>query len=244
MRKSPRSASAAMRRAERREVDDLRADVDVQALEVELVGGHDTLDRGRRCVEVEAELRVRAAGRDRRVRVGADARGRSASARRWRSPGATISSSRSMSRMLSSTTWPTPASWASSSSRHDFALPCRWMRPGSKPALSAMCSSPPPATSHASPSSAISRMTAVHANALEAKWTSKSSVRAANAARNARTRARMSSTATISAGVPNSRARSSGVAAADLEAAVVCQAAAERVGGRGLLDGGGHCGVA
>ena len=31
-----------------------------------------------------------------------------------------------------------------------------------------------------------------------------------------------------------------GVAAADLEAAVVSQAAAERVRGRGLLDGGGH----
>src|SRR3954468_7661783 len=61
------------RRAERRELDDLRADVEVQALEDELVRRVDALDRGRRGVEVEAELRVRPAGRDRRVRVGADA---------------------------------------------------------------------------------------------------------------------------------------------------------------------------
>src|SRR4051812_10911637 len=127
----------------------------------------------------------------------------------WRSPGATISSRRSMSRALSSTTWPTPASCASWSSRRDFALPWRWMRPGSKPAFSAMCSSPPPATSHDRPSDAMRRSTAVHANAFAAKWTSKSSVRAANASLNARTRARMSSSATTIAGVPNSRARSS-----------------------------------
>jgi hypothetical protein len=83
------------------------------------------------------------------------------------------------------------------------------MRPGSKPALSAMCSSPPPATSQARPSAAMSRSTGVHANALAAKCTSKLCVRAANASVNARTRVRMSSSATISAGVPNSRASSS-----------------------------------
>src|SRR3954471_17349004 len=59
--------------AERGELDDLRADVEVQPLEDQLVGGHDAVDRGRRGVEVEAELRVRAAGGDRRVRVRADA---------------------------------------------------------------------------------------------------------------------------------------------------------------------------
>ncbi len=36
-------------------------------------------------------------------------------------------------------------------------LPCMWMRAGSKPARSAMCSSPPEATSTESPSSAKSR---------------------------------------------------------------------------------------
>src|SRR4051812_8725009 len=61
------------RRAERGELHDLRADVEVQALELEPVGRHDPLDRGGRRVEVEAELRVRPAGRDRRVRVGAHA---------------------------------------------------------------------------------------------------------------------------------------------------------------------------
>ena len=45
----------------------------------------------------------------------------------------------------------------------------------------------------------------------------------------------MSSTATISAGVPNSRGQLERVAAADLEAAVVREAAAERVRGRELL---------
>src|SRR3954451_7135744 len=127
----------------------------------------------------------------------------------WRSRGATMSCRRSMSWSLSSTTCPTPASCASWSSRRDFALPWRWMRPGSKPAFSAMCSSPPPATSHARPSSAMRRRTAVHANALAAKWTSKSAVRAANACLNARTRARMSSSEATITGVPNSRARSS-----------------------------------
>jgi hypothetical protein len=55
----------------------------------------------------------------------------------------------------------------------------------------------------------MSRSTAVHANAFAAKWTSKSAARVANACLNARTRARMSSSATTIAGVPNSRARSS-----------------------------------
>ena len=115
------------------------------------------------------------------MRVGPDRPGRSASApagaRRWRrSPRAVRCPGCCRARRGRRPHRGPPAN-----SRHDFALPCRWMRPGSKPALSAMCSSPPPATSHASPSSAISRMTPVHANALEAKWTSKSSVRAANA---------------------------------------------------------------
>ena len=58
-----------------------------------------------------------------------------------------------MSVWLSTTTCPTPASTASAISCADFALPCRWIRAGSKPALSAMASSPPEATSQARPSS-------------------------------------------------------------------------------------------
>ena len=61
----------------------------------------------------------------------------------------------------------------------DFALPCRWILAGSKPAFSAIASSPPEATSQARPSSRRIRRTAVHGKALEAKWTSKSSQRAA-----------------------------------------------------------------
>ena len=84
-----------------------------------------------------------------------------------------------MSVWLSTTTCPTPASTAWAISCADFALPCRWMRAGSKPAFSAIASSPPEATSQARPSSRRMRSTAVHGNALEAKWTSKSSQRAA-----------------------------------------------------------------
>ena len=84
-----------------------------------------------------------------------------------------------MSVWLSTTTWPTPADTASSISRPDFALPCRWMRAGSKPAFRAIASSPPDATSQARPSSLRIRSTAVHGKAFEAKWTSKSSQRAA-----------------------------------------------------------------
>jgi hypothetical protein len=52
------------RGAEALDVVDLRADVQVQALEVERVGGVEALDRGGRVLEPEAELRVRPAGGD------------------------------------------------------------------------------------------------------------------------------------------------------------------------------------
>ncbi len=83
------------------------------------------------------------------------------------------------------------------------------MAAGSTPALSAMVSSPPLATSQPMPSSAKSRATAVQAKAFEAKWMAKSSVWAAKAALKARARARRSSSETTYAGVPNSRASSS-----------------------------------
>ncbi len=58
---------------------------------------------------------------------------------------------RSASCSLSSTTVPTPASTAIRSSASDLALPCRYRRPGSNPARSARCSSPPEATSQPEP---------------------------------------------------------------------------------------------
>ena len=119
--------------------------------------GH-ALDRRRRVVEVEAELRVRAAGRDRRVRVGADRRARSASAPSGARRGATISSRRSMSLLVV---------------EHDVADAgvVRGLQLGARLGVAVQvdarrveagraaraCSSPPPATSQARPSSAMQR---------------------------------------------------------------------------------------
>ena len=58
----------------RREVEELRADVDVQAFQVGPRRVCEVLDRARRVGEREAELRARVAGQDRGVRVGDDAR--------------------------------------------------------------------------------------------------------------------------------------------------------------------------
>ena len=144
------------RGAERREVEDLRADVEVQAVEVELVGALRPLDRDRGVGRVEPELGVRPAGGDLGMGVGADA-GRDAQQDPLAGARAGISrSSRSSSTRLSTTMSPMPASSAICSSASLLALPCRWIFLGSKPALSARCSSPPEATSQASPSSAKS----------------------------------------------------------------------------------------
>src|SRR3954469_15322308 len=61
------------RGAKAADVVDLRPDVQVQALQLEAVRRVQALDRGRRRLQPKAELRVRAARRDRRMRVGADA---------------------------------------------------------------------------------------------------------------------------------------------------------------------------
>jgi hypothetical protein len=59
--------------------------------------------------------------------------------------------SRATSSALSITISPTPASTASAMSSSDFALPCRRIFSGSKPACSAIASSPLPATSQPTP---------------------------------------------------------------------------------------------
>ena len=56
----------------RLEVEQLRPDVHVQASEVRPRGVREAIDRVRRLLEAEAELRARMAGEDRRVRVGDD----------------------------------------------------------------------------------------------------------------------------------------------------------------------------
>ena len=80
---------------------------------------------------------------------------------------------------------------------------------GSTPAFSAVRISPPPATSSPRPSSTITRWTAVHGNALEAKTTRERGQRAASSSAYSRARARSAGSATTSAGVPNSAASSS-----------------------------------
>src|SRR2546421_2144082 len=83
------------------------------------------------------------------------------------------------------------------------------MRPGSNPPCRAICSSPAEATSQPRPSSASSRATAVQGKALEPNSTSEGpSWWAPTASTKVRARARMSSSATTYAGVPNSRASS------------------------------------
>ena len=80
----------------------------------------------------------------------------------------------------------------------------------------------------------------MHGNALEANSTSKFFVRARNASTNVCARARRSSSTTMYAGVPNSRASSTRVAAAQLQAAVLVDAAGEREGLRELGAGRHH----
>ena len=123
----------------RREVEELRADVDVQAAQVGPRASPQPLDRARRVGEREAELRARVAGQDRGVRVGDDAR---------RDPDHHLDRARRCASSLSissklSTTIRAPASAAARSSCADFALPCRMIRRPLKPAFSASASSPP-----------------------------------------------------------------------------------------------------
>ena len=120
-----------------------------------------------------------------------------------------VASSRSTSSSLSTTTRPMPCSAAMAISSSLFALPCRTIVAGSAPALTAVRISPPPATSRPSPSSTITRCTAVAGNALEANTTRERGQRAARPSTYSRARARTASSATTSTGVPNSAARSS-----------------------------------
>ena len=103
---------------------------------------------------------------------------------------------------------PTPASSAVCMSRSLLALPCSRMCSGSKPAASAIASSPAEATSQPSPSSARMRVTGAHGSALEAKCTSVRAWRLANSRRYSRAVSRRPSSSTTNAGVPNSAATS------------------------------------
>ncbi len=79
-----------------------------------------------------------------------------------------MASSRAISWNESSTTRPTPASTAATSSAYDLLLPCNAIRPTGKPARSAMASSPPLQTSSERPSAATQRATSVQRKALAA----------------------------------------------------------------------------
>ena len=100
------------RLAERAELEDLRADVHVQAAQLEAVRAEQALDGRAGVVQGEAELRVQLPGGDEVVRARLDP-GRDADAGpAGRRPRATSDSSRSMSSKLSITMCPTPASIA------------------------------------------------------------------------------------------------------------------------------------
>src|SRR5262249_37287977 len=90
----------------------------------------------------------------------------------------------------------------------DFALPCRRIFAGSKPAASAIASSPLPATSQPSPSSARIRVTGAHGSALEAKWTSERGWREVNSRTYSRAVSRSPCSSNTNTGVPNSEATS------------------------------------
>ena len=125
----------------------------------------------------------------------------------WR-PSVTVASSRSTSSLLSITIRPIPLSTASLISASLLAFPCRTRSAGSAPARSAVMISPPPATSRPMPSSVITRCTAVHGNAFEAKITREFSHRAASSPRYSRARARSAISDTTRTGVSNSAATS------------------------------------
>ncbi len=127
----------------------------------------------------------------------------------WVRPLGTIASSRSTSSGPSTTTRPIPFSTAMAISSVLLALPCSTTSDGSTPALSAVRISPPPATSSPRPSSTITRCTAVHGKALDAKTTRDFGQRRASSSAYSLARERSADSATTSTGVPNSAARSS-----------------------------------
>ncbi|RPK33839.1 hypothetical protein EES37_30175 [Streptomyces sp. ADI91-18] len=83
-------------------------------------------------------------------------------------PVPTIAASRAISDGPSMTMRPTPSRSAASMSCGDFALPCRTMRSGGKPAVTASSSSPAEHTSSPRPSSSTQRTIARDRNALAA----------------------------------------------------------------------------
>ena len=151
-------------------VEDLRADVGVQADQLEPRRGEHPAYRleGVAAGQREAELLVLVRGRDELVGVRLDADGARTSTR-WVAPRSTHSRpSRSISSSESTTTRPTPASRAAASSATDLLLPCSSIRSPGNPARTATASSPPVHTSRPSPSSSTQRATAVQRNALAA----------------------------------------------------------------------------
>ena len=127
----------------------------------------------------------------------------------WVAPAGSAASSRSRSSAPSTTTSPRPCSTAIAISSSPFALPCSTTFAGSTPARSAVTISPPPATSSPRPSSTITRCTAVHGKALDAKTTRLRGQRAVSPSAYSRARARRASSDTTSTGVPTSAAMSS-----------------------------------
>ena len=138
------------------DVEQLRSDMGVHAVEPHLGAALDPRDRVARVVGQQAEFRAGVAGRLRCVGGGLDAGDDPHQARLPMTRG-TMRSSRSMSSKLSTTTRPTPCLTASASSSSVLALPCSTSWSGSAPALSAVRISPPPATSRCRPSSTITR---------------------------------------------------------------------------------------
>ena len=155
--------------------------------------------------------------------------------------GRAAAASRSISSKLSITISPTPTL-----QRHAAARPRTWRcRAGRSararsPPSSARCSSPPEATSHHSPSCANSASTAVQGKAFEANTTWKSSWPVPRAGLHERAGARAQVVLGDDVGRRAELARElDRVAAADLEAAALVQAAAERED-VGEARAGGH----
>ena len=205
-REVPERGDRLRRAAEAVEVEQLRADVHVQAVQLEAGGAGDPVEQRRRLLERDAELGLRAAGVHRRVRLAGHRRVDAQQHALVR--GAPSRSRRSTSSGPSITIMPTPAASASPMSSSLLALPCSRMCAGSKPAASAIASSPAEATSQPRPSSARIRVTGAHGSALEAKCTSVSAWRLLNASRYSRAVSRRPCSSTTRAGVPNSAATS------------------------------------
>ena len=175
---------------ERLDVEDLRADVDVQALHAQPRAALDPPDQLGRGGRRQPELRPLVAGQHVRVRVGRDARDdphehvlRAPGGHRRLEPVDVVARCRPRRGR-------SRARRAIAISSSLLALPCRTSSAGSAPASSAVTISPPPATSSPSPSSTITRWTAVHGNAFEANTTRERGQRAASPSAYSRARAR------------------------------------------------------